>query len=102
MIASASTMQMRAPPIIVFVLAFAAAAAPSLLVYNVAPSPTFLNQALACALWGAFVAVCTPRLPSRGAGLLWITLALLGAAVLCRGVGGACRKAWRCRHWACW
>ncbi len=75
-------MQMRAPTIIVFVLAFAAAAAPSLLVYNVAPSPTFLNQALACALWGAFVAVCTPRLPSRGAGLLWITLALLGAAVL--------------------
>jgi O-antigen ligase len=37
-------------------LAVAAASAPSLLAYNVAPSPTFLNQALACALWGAFVA----------------------------------------------
>jgi hypothetical protein len=37
--------------------AVAAAAAPSLLAYNVAPSPTFLNQALAGALWGAFIAV---------------------------------------------
>ena len=75
-------MQLRAPHLVILVLALAAAAVPSLLVYNVAPSPTFLNQALACALWGGFVAVCTPRLPGKGAGALWITLALLGAAVL--------------------
>jgi O-antigen ligase len=75
-------MHLRTPALIVFALALAAAAAPSLLVYNVAPSPTFLNQALACALWGGFVAVCTPRLPGRGAGALWLALALLGAAVL--------------------
>jgi len=37
--------------------AAAAAAGPSLLAYNVAPSPTFLNQALAISLWGAFVAL---------------------------------------------
>ena len=41
-------------------LAVAAASAPSLLAYNVAPSPTFLNQALAFGLWGAFVAVSRP------------------------------------------
>ena len=34
-----------------------AAAGPSLLAYNVSPSPTFLNQALALVFWGAFVAV---------------------------------------------
>jgi len=34
-----------------------AAAAPSLLAYNVAPSATFLNQALALALWGLFAAL---------------------------------------------
>jgi len=38
-------------------MAAAAAAGPSLLAYNVSPSPTFLNQALALALWGGFVAV---------------------------------------------
>jgi hypothetical protein len=46
-------------------LAVAAASAPSLLAYNVAPSPTFLNQALACGLWGAFVA--TAALAARPA-----------------------------------
>ncbi len=35
--------------------AAAAAAAPTLLAWNMAPSPTFLNQALALALWGLFV-----------------------------------------------
>ena len=34
-----------------------AASVPSLLAYNVAPSPTFLNQALAIGLWGLFVSV---------------------------------------------
>ena len=32
-----------------------AATGPPLLAYNVSPSPTFLNQALALALWGWFV-----------------------------------------------
>ena len=34
-----------------------AAAGPSLLAYNVSPSPTLLNQALALMLWGLFVAL---------------------------------------------
>ena len=37
-----------------------AASGPALLAYNVAPSPTFLNQALAFGLWGAFVALSRP------------------------------------------
>ena len=36
-------------------VAVAAATGPALLAYNVSPSPTFLNQALALALWGWFV-----------------------------------------------
>ncbi|MEO7851181.1 MAG: Wzy polymerase domain-containing protein [Rubrivivax sp.] len=46
----------RASPAII-VMAVAAACGPSLLAYNVSPSPTFLNQALALALWGWFVAL---------------------------------------------
>jgi O-antigen ligase len=38
-------------------LALLAAAAPSLLAYNVSPSATLLNQALALGAWGLFVAV---------------------------------------------
>ena len=52
-----------------------AAAAPSLLAYNLSPSPTFLNQALALALWGAFVALAPAARPGRGA---WAVLAALG------------------------
>jgi hypothetical protein len=62
------------------VLALAAAALPSLLAWNVAPSPTFLNQALAIGLWGAWVTVSGLRWPGRDAGPLWAALALLGAA----------------------
>ncbi|HMO49005.1 MAG TPA: Wzy polymerase domain-containing protein [Rubrivivax sp.] len=36
--------------------AIAAASGPSLLAFNVSPSPTLLNQVLALALWGGFVA----------------------------------------------
>jgi hypothetical protein len=43
--------------------AVAAASGPSLLAYNVAPSPTFLNQALALALWGGFVAAAAQLAP---------------------------------------
>ena len=67
-----------------FTCALAAAAAPSLLVYNVAPSPTFLNQALACALWGAFVVVCMPhqQQPGRGTAPVALALAVMAGAVL--------------------
>jgi O-antigen ligase len=60
-------------------LAIAAAAAPSLLAYNVSPSPTFLNQALAIALWGWFVVFAAPRAGAvwRGAGPLMAALTLV-------------------------
>ena len=65
-------------------LAVAAAAAPSLLAYNVSPSPTFLNQALALALWGWFVvAVAAPDAGrGRGAAALQAALALVLGAVI--------------------
>jgi hypothetical protein len=40
------------PAALVCAVAVAAACAPSLLAFNVSPSPTFLNQSLALALWG--------------------------------------------------
>ncbi|MDP3611580.1 MAG: hypothetical protein Q8R98_06995, partial [Rubrivivax sp.] len=60
--------------------AFAAAAAalPALLAYNVSPSPTFLNQALAFALWGGFV-VLTASAAGRG---LWRLNTALGLMIL--------------------
>jgi len=62
-------------------IALAAAAAPSLLAYNVSPSPTFLNQALAFLLWGVFFA-----LAARGAGdgprFAWPRIALAALGVL--------------------
>ncbi|MFN7723488.1 MAG: Wzy polymerase domain-containing protein [Rubrivivax sp.] len=68
-------------------LAIAAAAAPSLLAFNVSPSSTFLNQALALVLWGWFVAMAAPpavALPARlgrwGAGSL-AGVAPVGAAL---------------------
>ncbi|MFO1266327.1 MAG: polymerase, partial [Rubrivivax sp.] len=65
-------------------VAVAAAAAPSLLAYNLSPSPTFLNQALALALWAAFVLVCAAR-PAHvhvgDTGLLTGALALVAAGV---------------------
>ncbi len=51
----------------VLMAAVAAASAPSLLAYNVSPSPTFLNQALALALWGWFVAFTAPQCEVTGA-----------------------------------
>ena len=67
-------------------LAIAAASAPSLLAYNVSPSPTFLNQALAVGLWGGFVVATahtarqTAATPG-GAGPLMAALALMLLAV---------------------
>jgi len=64
------------------ILAVAAAAAPTLLAYNDAPSPTFLNQALALGLWGLWAAATRPAWPSRSAAPLLGALALLMAAAL--------------------
>jgi len=47
-------------------IAVAATTAPSLLAYNVSPSPTFLNQALAFALWGAWAIVLVLRPGATG------------------------------------
>ena len=77
--------------------AAAAAAAPSLLAYNVSPSPTFLNQALALALWGAFVALLAlatdSERPARRAlqdtALPLLALALVMASVLWSWLPGA-------------
>ena len=71
-----------------------AAAGPSLLAYNVSPSPTFLNQALALALWGGFVAVAAraspgPRQALRDALLPLVALGLVMAAVLWSWLPGA-------------
>ncbi len=62
-------------------LAIAAAAGPSLLAYNVSPSPTFWNQALAVAMWGWFVVVALPSPTAgwRGGGPL---LGALGVMLL--------------------
>jgi hypothetical protein len=60
--------------------ALAAAALPSLLAWNLSPSPTFLNQALAIGLWGAWITVSGLRWPGRDAAPLWLALALVGAA----------------------
>ena len=68
-------------------IAIAAAALPSLLAYNISPSPTFLNQALAFVLWVGFVGTTVPA-ASRGAGLLHGALAILAAAAAWAWLGG--------------
>ncbi|MCW5633406.1 MAG: O-antigen ligase C-terminal domain-containing protein [Rubrivivax sp.] len=70
-------------------LSIAAASAPSLLAYNVSPSPTFLNQALAIALWGAFVLACAPRVLSARGGPLWGALFLIASGVVWSSGHGA-------------
>ena len=67
---------------VVVLAACAAAALPSRLAYTVAPSPTFLNQALAFALWAGFVVVSAPVAAHRGAAPLHAVLALLAAAAI--------------------
>ena len=70
-----------------FGIAVAAALLPSLLAYNIPPSPTFLNQALAFVLWVGFVGATVPT-ASRGAGLLHGVLAILAAAAAWAWLGG--------------
>ncbi len=70
------------PLVLVFAAATAAAAAPSLLAYNLSPSPTFLNQALALALWVVFVALTLPRRLDNGPAPVWAALGLLALGVV--------------------
>ena len=70
-------------------LTIAAAAAPSLLAYNVSPSPTFLNQALALGLWGAWAAVGAAPASWRGPAPLQAALGLVALAAAWSWVGGA-------------
>jgi O-antigen ligase len=53
--------------------------APAMLAYNVSPSATFLNQAVALAGWGVLLAALIAQLP-RGA-LPWLTPASAGASL---------------------
>lgn len=68
-----------------------AATAPTLLAFNLAPSPTFLNQALAVAAWGWFVWGVVPD--GRGAWVaarpLWGALGLLMMAAWASSAWGA-------------
>lgn len=68
---------------LVWVLAAAAATGPSLLAFNLPPSPTFLNQAVAIALWGWF-ATTLGRHPAGGSPTQWAqdTAAPLAGLVL--------------------
>ena len=58
-----------------------AVAAPTLLAFNLSPSPTFLNQAMSVGLWAVVVLMALPARPGLG---VWPVLAAL--AVLAGGV----------------
>ena len=88
-----------AKPAALAAIGLLAASAPSLLAYNVSPSPTFLNQALAIALWGWFVVALaqapagTPAVAPgglwRGPAALLTALGLLLSAVVRSGTAGS-------------
>lgn len=64
--------------------ALLACALPTLIAYNLPPSPTFFNQAAALAGWGVFVAcngAIAMRRPAHRAAWLLAALAAMGAAV---------------------
>lgn len=79
--------------VLVLVAAALAATLPSLLAYNVSPSPTFLNQALALGTWGGFalmLALLQPATPAlRAAGPAQAALAVLALAVAASGTLGS-------------
>jgi len=66
---------------IALLLALAAATLPTLLARNVAPSPTFLNQAMAFGLWAALVVAIAPGASRLRAGAPELALLLLALAV---------------------
>lgn len=71
----------------------AAATLPALLAYNVSPSPTFLNQALAFLTWGLFAAALAaerevPRLTLTGLKPAWPSLAALAIVAAAAGWSG--------------
>ena len=82
-------------------LAAFALAAPTLLAWNVAPSTTFLNQALAVAGWGVFLVALggatgawAPRAGSlsralRATGPAWLALAVVAAAAAVSSLAGS-------------
>ena len=81
---------------LLLVAAVLAATMPSLLAFNVSPSPTFWNQALALGLWGGFVLMVAAGMPSapgfrasREAAPVQLALAVLGAAALWSGTAGS-------------
>jgi len=65
----------RAPGVLA--LGAVAAAVPSLLAFSTSPSPTFLNQALAFALWPALLLVAEPLWRLRRPALYLAALAIL-------------------------
>ncbi len=80
--AVAPTAAPHATPLALLVTATLAAAAPTLLAYNVSPSPTFLNQALALGLWGLWLMASQPLGPGRALTPLFLALGLMAAASL--------------------
>ncbi len=70
-------------------MAFAAAAWPSLLAYNISPSPTYLNQALAFALWACFAFFSLASHTPGGINTLWAALLALCIAAAWSASGGA-------------
>jgi len=77
----------RAP--LAIALGAAAAALPSLLAFSTSPSPTFLNQALAFALWPALLLAADPPLRLRASAALLGALVLLILAAAGSSVFGA-------------
>ena len=89
--ASSTVLSTALPSVIVTATAVLATAAPTLLAYNVAPSSTFLNQALAIALWGWFLMACAWWQP-RGL-LVWRDTAALSACFIVLIAAGAASTA---------
>jgi O-antigen ligase len=76
-----SSPTMRAASTPLSLLALVASTFPTLLAYNVSPSPTFLNQALALALWAGFAMALRPAAGGGGRGPTALYVALAGVLV---------------------
>jgi O-antigen ligase len=92
---SAAISDPESPPVLgLMVGAATAAALPSLLAFNLSPSPTFLNQALALLLWPLFLLALAPAGPpllraARDAGSLLVAITLVGLSALASWLLGA-------------